>query len=147
MDLSKIKALIDFVGRSNITELTVTERKITVRIFRTPGVVASAPSAQAPEKSATGPVEFNRDVSANAKSLTAIVKAPLFGILHRAPAPGLEPFVKAGDAVQEGQTLFVVEAMKVFNKIAAPHSGYILSLTEIDGGEVETGDVLAEISQ
>ena len=146
MDLSKIKALIDFVGRSNITELAVTERDVTVRIFRTPGQTASTVSAQAPEKSAAGPGESNRDASANAQASTIAVKAPVFGVLHRAPAPGQEPFVKVGDTVQEGQTLFVIEAMKVFNKIAAPHTGRILHLTETDGGEVETGDVLAEIA-
>lgn len=147
MDLSKIKTLIDFVGRSNVTELAVTEKDVTVRIFRTPAQAVSPALAQAPEKSQAGSVESARGASANPQALPIAVKAPLFGILHRAPAPGQEPFVKLGDAVQEGQTLFVIEAMKVFNKIAAPHTGRILSLTEIDGGEVETGDVLAEIAQ
>lgn len=144
MDLSKIKTLIDFVGRSNVTELTVTEKDVSVRIFR---MLASVDLAQALGGAATGPGEHDRNASVNEGASIITVKAPIFGILHRAPAPGQEPFVEVGDAVQEGQTLFVLETMKVFNKIAAPHAGRVLSLTEIDGGEVEPGDVLAEISR
>ncbi|OCJ07754.1 acetyl-CoA carboxylase biotin carboxyl carrier protein subunit [Rhizobium sp. AC27/96] len=144
MDLSKIKTLIDFVGRSSVTELTVTEKDVSVRIFR---MLASVDLAQALEGVETGSAEHDRDAFVNERASIITVKAPIFGILHRAPAPGQEPFVEVGDAVQEGQTLFVLEAMKVFNKIAAPHAGRVLSLTEIEGEEVEPGDVLAEISR
>ncbi|SCB34934.1 acetyl-CoA carboxylase biotin carboxyl carrier protein [Rhizobium multihospitium] len=145
MDLSKIKTLIDFVGRSNVTELTVTERDVTVRIFRTPNPTDSFAPAQVAASAATGHAQQGCDVSGKSQGTAVTVKAPIFGVLHRAPAPGQEPFVKIGDMVEEGQTLFVIEAMKVFNKIAAPQAGRIRHLTEIDGGEVETGEVLAEI--
>jgi acetyl-CoA carboxylase biotin carboxyl carrier protein len=147
MDLSKIKTLIAFVGRSNISELTVTEKGVTVRIFRTPDQAASQGAAQAPKAVAAGSIESARDTSSATVETSAFpVKAPVFGVLHRAPAPGQEPFVKVGDVVEEGQTLFIIEAMKVCNKIAAPHAGRIARLTEVDGGEVGTGDVLAEIA-
>ena len=146
MDLSKIKTLIDFVGRSNVSELTVTEKDVTVRIFRTPDQAASTVPAQVPEKAAAGPAASSRHASPNAPASTIAVKAPLFGVLHRAPAPKEEPFVRIGDMVQEGQILFIIEAMKVFNKIVAPRAGRILRLTDVDGSEVETGDVLAEIA-
>lgn len=146
MDLPKIKTLIDFVGRTNVTELTVTEKKVTVRIFRTVGQAATVAETKSTEGEVTGKVS-SADVSASAVSAgsTCTVKAPVFGVLHRSPAPGQKPFVNIGDHVEEGQTLFIIEAMKVFNTIAAPHAGRIASLTEVDGGEVETGDVLAEI--
>ncbi|MBX4999425.1 acetyl-CoA carboxylase biotin carboxyl carrier protein [Rhizobium lentis] len=144
MDLSKIKTLIDFVGRSNITELTVTERDVTVRIFRSlPDVASSA--AEAGQKPLSMPSSA-ADTPSNAEKLSQAVKAPVFGVLHRAPAPGEPPFVVIGDEVEEGQTLFIVEAMKVFNTITAPRAGRIVGLTDIDGGEVETGDLLAEIA-
>lgn len=141
MDLSKIKTLIDFVGRSSVTELTVTRKNMTVRIFRSAnnGMVATLDGA--PEMSS------DTDVKAS-KSLghATAVRAPIFGVLHRASAPGQPPFVDAGDSVEKGDTLFVVEAMKVFNKITAPCAGRITFLTDIDGGEVDANDVLAEIA-
>ncbi|TAV43030.1 acetyl-CoA carboxylase biotin carboxyl carrier protein subunit (plasmid) [Rhizobium leguminosarum] len=143
MDLSKIKTLIDFVGRSNISELSVTEKDVTVRIFRTsPGQQAAAEPAQ----KAGSTTSFADDASSRLEKISYAVKAPVFGVLHRTPAPGEPPFVAIGDEVEEGQTLFIVEAMKVFNTIAAPRSGRITHLTEIDDGEVETGDLLAEIA-
>ncbi len=146
MDLSKIKTLIDFVGRSNVTELSVTEKDVTIRIFRVPHQGAPIASVQAPQEVAVSSVENSQDTSANSRASIISVTAPIFGVLHRAPAPGQEPFVKIGDMVEEGQTLFIIEAMKVFNKIAAPQAGRIKQITEIDGGEVEMGDMLAEIA-
>ena len=147
MDLPKIKTLIDFVGRTNVTELTVTEKKVTVRIFRTVGQSATIAETNSTEGEVAGPAS-SADVSTSVVSAgsTFTVKAPVFGVLHRSPAPGQKPFVSVGDRVEEGQTLFIIEAMKVFNAIAAPHAGRIAYLTEVDGGEVETGDVLAEIA-
>ncbi|MDF0662099.1 MULTISPECIES: acetyl-CoA carboxylase biotin carboxyl carrier protein subunit [unclassified Rhizobium] len=143
MDLSKIKTLIDFVGRSNITELTVTEKDVTVRIFRTsPAETGVAEPSQKPESM----INLVSDAPLSVAKTSHALKAPVFGVLHRAPAPGEPPFVAIGDAVEEGQTLFIIEAMKVFNTIAAPRSGRITHLTDIDNGEVETGDLLAEIA-
>uniref|UniRef100_UPI003100C1A4 acetyl-CoA carboxylase biotin carboxyl carrier protein n=1 Tax=Neorhizobium sp. EC2-8 TaxID=3129230 RepID=UPI003100C1A4 len=149
MDLSKIKTLIDFVGRSNITELTVTEKDVTVRIFRSQPTAGDAAVDVAPEQRPLAGVSagsVSDRPSAGGQASVHPVKAPVFGVLHRSSAPGEPPFVKLGDEVEEGQTLFIIEAMKVFNKIAAPRSGRIASLTDIDGGEVETGDLLAEIA-
>ncbi len=133
MDLSKIKTLIDFVGQSDITELTVSEKDTTVRIFRTKTTGETAdpvarPAAAAQEAGATP------------------VTAPIFGILHAASAPGEKPFVALGDSVEAGQTLFIIEAMKVFNTIAAPRAGRIVRLAGVDGAEIEAGDFLAEIA-
>ncbi|WP_105420280.1 MULTISPECIES: acetyl-CoA carboxylase biotin carboxyl carrier protein [Neorhizobium] len=147
MDLSKIKTLIDFVGRSSITELTVTEKDLTVRIFRSQPMAGEASADLARGQQPVTGVSMGPDELPAVGHASAIpVKAPVSGVLHRSSAPGEGPFVKPGDEVTEGQTLFIIEAMKVFNKIAAPRSGRIVNLTEIDGGEVETGDLLAEIA-
>lgn len=135
MDLSKIKTLIDFVGQSNVTELTVTEKDTTVRIFR-----AGKSGVPAAVVTAAKPVENSAPVSA-----ATAVTSPIFGLLHAASAPGEKPFVALGDMVEAGQTLFIIEAMKVFNNIVAPKNGRIASLPAADGGEVEVGDLLAEI--
>ncbi|MFB2603107.1 acetyl-CoA carboxylase biotin carboxyl carrier protein subunit, partial [Rhizobium phaseoli] len=101
MDLSKIKTLIDFVGRSNITELTVTEKDVTVRIFRTsPGEAAVAKPPREPGST----IGLVSDAPSRVEETSHAVKAPVFGVLHRAPAPGEPPFVTIGDAVEEGQT-------------------------------------------
>jgi len=140
MDLSKIKTLIDFVGQSNITELAVTEKDTTVRIFRTcPSSSGMTSSDAAP--AAPIPTEIP---APDAASIS--IQAPIFGVLHAAPAPGENAFIRAGDTVEAGQTLFIVEAMKVFNPIVAPRAGRILRITAVDGSEVEAGDMLAEIA-
>lgn len=145
MDLPKIKALIDFVGRTNVTELKVTERDVTVRVFRTGHEIATA--------TVTTPTDVARTILPDTQmappeigSGGTAVRAPIFGVLHRASAPGQPPFVNIGDVVEEGQTLFIIEAMKVFNRIAAPCAGRITFVTDIDGGEVETNNLLAEIA-
>ncbi|MDK1377593.1 MULTISPECIES: acetyl-CoA carboxylase biotin carboxyl carrier protein subunit [unclassified Sinorhizobium] len=147
MDLSKIKTLIEFVGRSNITELTVREKDTTVRIFRertderpledesvTPSVAASSDDSRAV------PAETGGAMS------VLPVTSPIFGVLHVAPAPGEAAFVKEGDEVEEGQTLFIIEAMKVLNRIAAPRAGCIARIAVADATEVEAGQLLAEIA-
>ncbi|KAF5887503.1 biotin/lipoyl-containing protein [Rhizobium sp. PEPV16] len=145
MDLSKIKTLIDFVGRSNITELSVTEKDVTVRIFRMlPGQEAAAETLQEGGSTTNLAQDAGADMPWRPEK-TYAVKAPVFGVLHRTPAPGEPPFVAIGDEVEKGQTLFIIEAMKVFNTIAAPRAGRITHLTEIDDGEGETSDLLAEI--
>ncbi|QRM57082.1 acetyl-CoA carboxylase biotin carboxyl carrier protein subunit [Sinorhizobium sp. BG8] len=140
MDLEKIKTLIDFVGRSNVTELSVTEKDTTVRIFRVRDHQSAAQATVSQAATQTSPAP------ATSGATSETVAAPVFGILHRTPAPGEPPFVKVGDTVEEGQTLFIIEAMKVFNRITAPRAGRIIQLTDVDGAEVETGDMLAEIA-
>jgi acetyl-CoA carboxylase biotin carboxyl carrier protein len=144
MDLSKIKTLIDFVGQSNITELTVAEKGTTVRIFRTrPSGLSSTSSNTSP---LDGPPETAASTEITAPEMASVpVHAPIFGVLHTAPAPGESTFIRIGDTVDAGQTLFIIEAMKVFNTIVAPKAGRVLQITAIDGSEVEAGDLLGEI--
>lgn len=140
MDLSKIETLIAFVGRSNISELTVTEKDTTVRIIRDRAFGEGLPEPQHADR-ATKPQPVVGQPDGG-----FVVAAPIFGVLHIAPAPGDLPFVSLGDEVVEGQTLFIIEAMKVFNKITAPRAGKIVRLTHVTGAEVDVGDMLAEIA-
>ncbi len=140
MDLDKIKTLIAFVGQSNVTELSVTEKGTTVRIFRDRDRRDGEHGLAAVEE----PVEPLVQRAAGAGSIP--VATPIFGILHRAPAPGELPFVSLGDEIVEGQTLFIIEAMKVFNTISAPRAGRVSYVADLDGQEVQAGDVLAEIA-
>lgn len=144
MDLSKIEKLIAFVGRSNVTELEFTEKGTTVRIFRDRG--RGEPVKEAESSSVTADIGQGKGAAVDVDETAGMVTAPVFGVLHVAPAPGDSPFVTVGDDVVEGQTLFIIEAMKVFNKIAAPHAGRIMRLTDVNGAEVEVGDMLAEIA-
>ena len=141
MDVDKIKTLIAFVGQSNVTELFVEEKGTAVRIFRNRDrherAEASSPAGQPLVDAGDGPTETSKSVQ---------VKAPVFGIVHRAPSPNEPPFINVGDEVEEGQTLFIIEAMKVFNTISSPRSGRIARLSDLDGSEVQAGDVLAEIA-
>lgn len=139
MDLDKIKTLIDFVGQSRISELSVTENGTTVRITH---------NVQAQDATAIGPkdsVAEGTNLSASGSADT--VSAPVFGIFHRAPNPGANPFVSVGDSVEVGQSLFIIEAMKVFNTIAAERAGKIVRILAEDGQEVDAGQPVLEIAQ
>lgn len=139
MDLDKIKTLIDFVGQSRISELSVTENGTTVRITH---------NAQAQDAIAIGPQNGGAETSKpSAKSAGDTVSAPVFGIFHRAPNPGANPFVSVGDSVEVGQSLFIVEAMKVFNTITAERAGKVVRFLVEDGQEVDAGQPVLEIAQ
>lgn len=132
-----LASLLDETGLSEI-EYAVGDRRI--RIARHTGavnVVAAAAPASAAASSA--PVATATFEPAGA------VKAPMVGILHLSPQPGAPPFVKPGDTVREGQTLFIIEAMKVMNQIPAPQAGRIAQILVANGTPVEYGQVLAVI--
>jgi acetyl-CoA carboxylase biotin carboxyl carrier protein len=142
MDLLKIKTLIDFVGQSNIAELTVTEKDTKVRIFRNRTAETATPAGTT--VAAVNTPEQPPVASASGSAGTT-VNSPIFGVLHCAPGPGEKPFIAVGDMVEAGQTLFIIEAMKVFNKISAPTAGRVARIVAKDGVEVEADDLLAEI--
>jgi acetyl-CoA carboxylase biotin carboxyl carrier protein len=149
MDLSKIKTLIDFVGQSRISELTVTDGGTSVRITRAAAGPATEsplePSAPSTLSIASEPSETATGAPSGLAAASSYIAAPLFGILHRAPSPGSAPFVEVGHRVEAGQNLCIIEAMKVFNMVSAPRAGTIARIGFADGAEVELGDVLMEI--
>ncbi|QND44863.1 acetyl-CoA carboxylase biotin carboxyl carrier protein subunit (plasmid) [Rhizobium lusitanum] len=140
MDLQKIKTLIEFVGRSRISELVVSQDGTTVRISN--GTSRQATAAR--QQPARSPV-VKAAVSTDGDKAGQMVVAPVFGLLHRSPSPGAPPFVKLGDVVEAGQSLCIIEAMKVFNTVSAHKTGPILRILADDGQEVEAGQPLMEI--
>jgi acetyl-CoA carboxylase biotin carboxyl carrier protein len=140
MDLRKIKTLIELLEQSGIAELEVKEGEESVRIARHPtGAHAPLmhyamppppmPAAPAPVAAAPTP-HADRSVAEKMVSLTRghVVKSPMVGTFYRSPSPGAKAFVEAGQTVKQGQTLCIIEAMKMLNQIEADASG---TITEI----------------
>ena len=146
MDLQKIKTLIEFVGRSRISELVVSQDGTTVRISNSISRQAAAAgnSGVARQQPVRPSVVANAVEAEDDKAGQAVI-APVFGLLHRAPSPGAPPFVEVGDMVEAGQSLCIIEAMKVFNTVSAHKAGAILRILAGDGQEVEAGQPLMEI--
>ena len=137
MDLQKIKTLLDFVGRSGVSELTVSEAGTTIIVRNPPTSSQPTPATQwESARIAPAPEE---------QSDRSYVHAPLSGVVHQSNSPGAAPLVAAGDAIEAGQALCIVEAMKVFTTVPAPFSGVVKRIFFEDGQEVNFGDPLVEI--
>jgi acetyl-CoA carboxylase biotin carboxyl carrier protein len=151
MDLRKLKTLIDLVSESSISELEITEAECKVRIVKsgTGPVVMSAPMAYAtvPAPQAAGPAisaagAAGADTQAAEEIKGFVVKAPMVGTFYRSASPGAEPFVKVGAQVKAGDTLCIVEAMKILNEINSEISGTVSRVLTENGQPVEYGQPL-----
>ncbi|MDR3065703.1 MULTISPECIES: acetyl-CoA carboxylase biotin carboxyl carrier protein [Comamonas] len=147
MDLRKLKTLIDLVSESNVSELEITEAEGKVRIVKSEGVVhqyVAAPVQAAPVMAA--PVAAvpaaAAPVAAPAASEGHVVKSPMVGTFYRASSPGAKAFVDVGSQVKEGDTICIVEAMKILNEIEADKSGTIVRVLGENGQAVEYGQPL-----
>lgn len=146
MDLRKLKKLIDLVQESGISELEVTEGEEKVRIAKQfPGLGGAAtpqtwflPAGQ-PPMPAAAPSVGALDVDDDEPEGQA-VKAPMVGTFYRASSPGADPFVEVGQTVKEGDTLCIIEAMKLLNEIEADASGTIKAILIENGQPVEFGE-------
>ena len=151
MDLRKLKKLIDLVQESGIGEIEITEGEERVRIARG-GHVAVAPVASAtpvPLAAAHVPAASAAPVAAAdaAPAETGrTVKSPMVGTFYRAPSPEAKPFVAVGDTVKEGQTLCVIEAMKLMNEIESDAAGVVKAILVENGQPVEYGQALFVIA-
>jgi acetyl-CoA carboxylase biotin carboxyl carrier protein len=151
MDLRKLKKLIDLVQESGIGELEITEGEERVRIARggivsvQPGAAAPGPATAAPGTAAPAAAPATAAPTATPPAAGAeghAVKSPMVGTFYRAPSPEAKPFVSVGDAVKEGQTVCVIEAMKLMNEIEADASGVIKAILVENGQPVEYGQAL-----
>lgn len=146
MDLRKLKKLIDLVQESGIAELEITEGEEKVRINRggvvsTQNVVMAAPQTLlAPAPASVGAP--NEAASAEAVSGGHSVTSPMVGTFYRAPSPGAASFVEVGQKVSAGDTLCIIEAMKLMNEIEADASGVISKILVESGQPVEYGEAL-----
>jgi acetyl-CoA carboxylase biotin carboxyl carrier protein len=143
MDLRKLKKLIDLVQESGIAELEITEGEEKVKIVKGGGVsVSAAPpvvalaSAAAPQPQAAGPAEPEPGQEGH------VVKAPMVGTFYRSPSPDAKVFVEVGQAVKEGDTICIIEAMKLMNEIEADASGVVKAILVENGQPVEYGQPL-----
>lgn len=156
MDIRKVKKLIELLEESGIAEIEITEGEESVRISRhgqaaplppayayappPPPAAASAPAAVgAPEPAVAPPSEPDEE--------GYVVTAPMVGTFYAASSPGSPPFVQVGDRVEQGDTLCIIEAMKMMNQIEAEVAGVIKSIRVQNGEPVEYGQVLFLIDQ
>jgi acetyl-CoA carboxylase biotin carboxyl carrier protein len=154
MDLRKLKTLIDLVSESGISELEVTEGEGKVRIVKNapPIYVQSAPGyapqMSAPAQSVALPTEAAAPAPAAGAAAPAaapqghVVTSPMVGTFYRAPSPGADPFVQVGDTVKEGQTICIIEAMKLLNEIESDKAGVVKEILVENGQAVEYGQPL-----
>ena len=143
MDLRKLKTLIDLVSDSNVSELEITEAEGKVRIVKSMGVAAPVMVQQAPVAAAVAaaPVAVAAPLVAEAPAAPAghAVKSPMVGTFYTASSPEAKPFVQVGSVVKEGETICIIEAMKILNEIEADHSGTISKILVDNGQAVEYG--------
>ncbi len=149
MDLRKLKTLIDLVAESGISELEVTEGEGKVRIVKAPPQVLAqpmpmhaAPALAAAPAPAAAPAAIPAEPAAPQLPAGHIVTSPMVGTFYRAPSPGAAPFVNVGDTVKEGQTVCIIEAMKLLNEIESDKAGVIKEVLVENGQAVEYGQPL-----
>jgi acetyl-CoA carboxylase biotin carboxyl carrier protein len=147
VDLRKLKKLIDLVQESGIAELEITEGEEKVKIVKGGAVVSTMP---APAAAVAAPAEI-RPAPAAAPAAAAeadagqeghVVKAPMVGTFYRSPSPDAKAFVEVGQAVKEGDTICIIEAMKLMNEIEADASGSVKAILVENGQPVEYGQPL-----
>lgn len=145
MDLRKLKKLIDLVQESGISELEITEGEEKVKIVKG-GAVSStavplgASAAEARPAAATAAAAPVAEPAAGQEG--HVVKAPMVGTFYRSPSPDAKPFVEVGQSVKEGDTICIIEAMKLMNEIEADASGSVKAILVENGQPVEYGQPL-----
>ncbi len=149
MDLRKLKKLIDLVQESGIAELEITEGEEKVKIVKGgPVSVTAAAPAAAPltvsEPRAPAPAVSAPPAAAEAPAGQEghVVKAPMVGTFYRSASPDAKPFVEVGQAIKEGETICIIEAMKLMNEIEADASGTVKAVLVENGQPVEYGQPL-----
>jgi len=143
MDLRKLKTLIDLVSESNVSELEITEAEGKVRIVKSGGtVVQQYVAAPAPVAAPVASAVAELPAPAAAEPSGHVVKSPMVGTFYRASSPGAKAFVEVGSVVKEGETVCIIEAMKILNEIEADKSGTVTRILGENGQAVEYGQPL-----
>lgn len=145
MDLRKLKTLIDLVSESNVSELEITEAEGKVRIVKGGGAImqqfVAAPMQAAPT-APMQPAAAVAELPAPEVASGHTVKSPMVGTFYRASSPGAKPFVELGSVIKEGETICIIEAMKILNEIEADKSGTVTRILGENGQAVEYGQPL-----
>jgi acetyl-CoA carboxylase biotin carboxyl carrier protein len=151
MDLRKLKTLIDLVSDSNVSELEITEAEGKVRIVKGGGAMvqgyAPTPQYQHPAPAPVAAAAEVPVVVATAVEAVAShsVKSPMVGTFYRSSSPGAKAFVEVGDSIKAGETICIIEAMKILNEIEADKSGTVTHILCENGQAVEYGQALFTI--
>ncbi len=147
MDLKQIKAIIDLIAESDVNEVSIEEGDFKIKVKKqvevqsvtysqqAPAVPSAPAMPSAPSAPAVSEASAADNTSAAADGDT--VKSPIVGTFYEAPSPGADPFVKVGTRIEKGQTLCIVEAMKIMNEIEAEFSGTVQEILVEDGQAVE----------
>lgn len=144
VDIETLAKLADLLTDKSLTEIELTQADRSVRISRT--APAAAPMAYAAPVAAPAPVSAVADAPAPAATVSAnAVKSPMVGTVYLSSQPGAPAFVKPGDTVSEGQTLLIIEAMKVMNPIQSPRAGKVKEILVGDAQPVEYDQPLVVI--
>ena len=147
MDLRKLKKLIDLVEESGIAEIEVTEGEDKVRVTRTYAAPAAtyaapAPTYAAPAAAAPVAAAVANEAAAPVVAATNALKSPMVGTFYRSASPTSATFVEEGQTVKVGDTLCIIEAMKLMNEIEADRAGVVKKILISDGQPVEYGEPL-----
>ena len=153
MDLRKLKTLIDLVSDSNVSELEITEAEGKVRIVKGSTMVAQtyapvpaqAVQAASPVAVAAAPAPVAAEAAAPEEAALHAVKSPMVGTFYRSSSPGAKSFVEVGDMVKVGDTICIIEAMKILNEIEADKAGKVVQILCENGQAVEYGQSLLTI--
>ena len=151
MNLAELKELFNLMAERNITELEIEEEGVKLRIKKDGGNVkitdpAAAAAAAVPESEPDAAAPAVRGEDTGLEGL-AIVQAPMVGTFYRQPEPGAEPFAAKGQQVKKGQTLCIIEAMKLMNEIESELSGEVIEVFVEEGQSVQYGDKLFAIRE
>ena len=152
MDLRKLKKLIDLVETSGIAELEVTEGEERVRIAKQVAGAAPlymnspAPTMSVPAAALAAPAPAQPEAAADALPAGHVVRSPMVGTFYRAPSPGAKTFVEVGQSVAVGDTLCIIEAMKLLNEIESDQGGVVKAILVENGQPVEYGEPLFVIA-
>ena len=151
-DAGLVKSLADILNETNLTEIEVEQGEMRVRVSREPApqiIHAAAPQSMPSQQYAPAPAAPAASAAPAAAAPASDgneVPSPMVGTVYFSPAPGEPPFIQIGDKVTEGQTLVIIEAMKVMNQIPAPRSGIVKEMRVEDGEAVEYGQPLLVIA-
>jgi acetyl-CoA carboxylase biotin carboxyl carrier protein len=152
--LDELKQILELVREHELTELELEGDGLKLRIKKdgqvvvhhaAPAVAAAAPAAVAPAAAAPAAAAGRADTEIDVDTELAVVKSPIVGTFYRAPEPNAPPFVSVGDSVRKGQTLCIIEAMKMMNNIDSEYEGTVVKVYVENGQPVQFGERLFAI--
>ncbi len=143
IDEEAIRGLAELLNDTGLSEIEVEQKGLRIRVARNVSATVSAPAPHAHGAAETPPAPAPAaDPDADLATHPGAVTSPMVGTAYRAPEPGADPFVEVGAAVERGQTVLIVEAMKTMNHIPAPRAGTVTAILVENGQPVEYGEPL-----